>query len=189
MIAASAVLVLVAFATLIIGIFQTGLGLIWVSIASSVLAAVFLLLGVVKNRPPKLEAAGTTVSTSSAWGEAPVEYQAPVAEPEPVQQEAPAAMVLDEPEEIEALPVPAPPRRPATPARPATQRASATRTAAARTTGTARTPAAQVKVVVIPDRDKFHKATCRYAKVTGTMKITKSDARREGYKPCGVCKP
>jgi hypothetical protein len=42
---------------------------------------------------------------------------------------------------------------------------------------------------VIPDRDKYHKATCRYAKGEGAMTLSKNSARRQGYKRCGVCKP
>lgn len=197
MIAASAVLVVIAFVTLIIGIFQTGLGLIWVSIASSVLAAIFLLLGVVKGRPPRVATAGATYS-EGAWGDAPAPTltEAPPAE-EPVM---PAAMVLDiEDQKEEPVEDILPPRRTTAPARPAASRASTTSRAAAskapakaRATASktaAKTPAAQQQVVVIPDRDKFHKTTCRYAKGPGTMKLTKSEARREGYKACGVCKP
>ncbi len=49
MIAASGILVVVAFVTLILGVFRTGLGLIWTSIAASILAAIFLALGVVQG--------------------------------------------------------------------------------------------------------------------------------------------
>lgn len=196
MIAASAVLVVVAFVTLIIGIFQTGLGLIWVSIASSVLAAIFLLLGVVKGRPPRVATADAAYP-DGAWGDAsaPAYTEAPLAD-----TSMPPAIVLDEPEEEPVFDEPEevlPPRRSAAPARPASSRASTSRPAAAKAPAKARataskakaTPAAQQQVVVIPDRDKFHKSTCRYAKGAGTMKLTKSEARREGYKACGVCKP
>jgi hypothetical protein len=44
--------------------------------------------------------------------------------------------------------------------------------------------------VVIPDRDKFHTDTCRFVKdVPGTVTLTKATAKRQGYTPCGVCKP
>jgi len=42
---------------------------------------------------------------------------------------------------------------------------------------------------VVPDRDKFHKETCRYAKNPAAMTMTKAAARRQGYVPCGTCKP
>ncbi|HEX9696039.1 MAG TPA: hypothetical protein VGB64_06985 [Actinomycetota bacterium] len=205
MIAASAVLVVVAFVTLIIGIFQTGLGLIWVSIASSVLAAIFLLLGVVKGRPPRVATAGAEYG-EPAWGDAagaPTFTEAPTAA-----AEAPPAIILgdEEDEEFEEeAPVEEmlPPRRStAAPPSRSTTRSTTSRTTTSRATASrapakkaaakktaARTPAAQQPVVVIPDRDKFHKAACRYAKGPGTMKLTKSEARREGYKACGVCKP
>ena len=203
MIAASAVLVVIAFVSLIVGIFQTGLGLIWVSIASSVLAAIFLLLGVVKGRPPRVATAGAP-SPDGTWGDVPAPE---VTEPARDYEMAPAGttMVLDEIDEAPAPPVEdlLPPRRTTAPSRATASRATASRATASRATAsrapakarataaktTARTPAAQQPVVVIPDRDKFHKNTCRYAKGAGTMKLTKSEARREGYKPCGVCKP
>lgn len=194
MIAASAVLVVVAFVTLIIGIFQTGLGLIWVSIASSVLAAIFLLLGVVKGRPPRVATAGAPYGEAT-WGDA--QSGAPtITEAPPAATEEPPAIILpsiDEEEADEAEPVEEilPPRR--STAAASSSRTPAKKTAAKKTAAkkaaTTRTPAAQQQVVVIPDRDKFHKATCRYAKGSGTMKLTKSEARREGYKACGVCKP
>ncbi|HVE99572.1 MAG TPA: hypothetical protein VNA12_10390 [Mycobacteriales bacterium] len=45
-------------------------------------------------------------------------------------------------------------------------------------------------VVVIPDRDKFHTESCRFVRdVPGTLTVVKATARRQGYAPCGVCKP
>lgn len=209
MIAASAVLVVVAFITLIVGIFQTGLGLIWMSIASSVLAAVFLLLGVVRGRPPRVAAAD--LSAGGSWGET-ADGAVPSLDLGPSESDwtPEPAIVLDEPvyadDEIEeSAPEPARPARRAAAPRVAAPRVAA-RSAASRTGASAksaaargarsgvaapkaRVPAAQMPVVVIPDRDKFHKDTCRYAKGAGTMTLTKSEARREGYKACGVCKP
>ncbi len=46
------------------------------------------------------------------------------------------------------------------------------------------------QVVVIPDRGKFHVETCRFVKdVPGTVTLAKTTAKRQGYTPCGVCKP
>jgi hypothetical protein len=60
--------------------------------------------------------------------------------------------------------------------------AKATKAAPAKATGTT--------VVVIPDRDKFHTEACRFVKgVAGTVSVAKATARRQGYEPCGVCKP
>lgn len=158
MISASALLVVIAFVTLIVGIFQSGLGLIWVSIAASVLAAVFLGLGVVGGRRPL-----------AAGGEGPVTG---VLEP------AERALTLDERIAMPAEAAPEAVEAPATPARPAASRARAARPAAG-----------EVTVVVVPGRDKYHKETCRYAKGAGAMTLTKNQARRDGYKRCGVCKP
>ncbi|MHB8511230.1 MAG: hypothetical protein ACYDCC_03520 [Actinomycetota bacterium] len=187
MIAASAILVVVAFVTLIIGIFQTGLGLIWMSIASSILAAFFLLVGVIRGRPQTT--ATTAAPMPGTWAD---EAEAPVVTTEPEWQDTSTiALEAPQPEPVEE-PVRAPARTAAS-SRASTSRAStarsATATRPAATSRPARTPATQQSVVVIPDRDKFHKATCRYAKGAGKMTMTKSEARREGYKPCGICKP
>ncbi len=94
----------------------------------------------------------------------------------------------------------APPARKA-PAKRATAAAAATKAPAKRTaTATAEKPAKAAakattaatgnQVVVIPDRGKFHMATCRFVKdVPGTVTVTKATAKRQGYTPCGVCKP
>ena len=46
------------------------------------------------------------------------------------------------------------------------------------------------KVVVIPDRGKFHKADCRFVRdASDTKEMTRAAAARGGYAACGVCKP
>lgn len=46
------------------------------------------------------------------------------------------------------------------------------------------------RVVVIPDRGRFHTADCRFVRgVAGTEELTRTQASRGGYQPCGVCKP
>ena len=74
MIAASGILVVIAFLTLIIGVFRTGLGLIWASIAASVLAAIFLALGVVQGNKRRIApaASGPSEGSVSAWSEGTV---------------------------------------------------------------------------------------------------------------------
>ena len=43
-------------------------------------------------------------------------------------------------------------------------------------------------VIVIPDRGKFHKADCRYVRgVRGALELTRAQAVKQGYEPCGVC--
>lgn len=65
---------------------------------------------------------------------------------------------------------------PAKPAKPAKKATAAKSTAS--------------QVVVIPDRGKFHVETCRFVRdVPGTVTLSKATAKRQGYVPCGVCKP
>lgn len=175
MIAASGILVVVAFVTLVLGVFKTGLGLIWTSIAASVLAAIFLALGVVQSgKRGVATVTGPFPEPSEGWPEAPVGTAVLEPEPEPGPAPEPAVMepVSLEPE-ARRKPEPAP--RAGRPARAAGRG----KTAAAASAG----------VVVIPDRDKFHKESCRYAKSAAAMTMTKAAARGQGYKPCGVCKP
>ena len=181
MIAASGILVVIAFVTLIAGVFRTGLGLIWTSIAASVLAAIFLALGVVQgNKRRVATAVGPSTATVPPWSDqtaAPAVYGSEEAEETAVVERTSLAAVPEAEEDLSAYEreeAPAPAPAPAAPARAKTRR-----------------PAAETgaTVVVIPDRDKFHKETCRYAKNPAAMTMAKSAARRQGYKPCGVCKP
>lgn len=49
---------------------------------------------------------------------------------------------------------------------------------------------ARRKVVVIPDRGRFHTADCRFVRdALGTEELSRTAATRQGYKACGVCKP
>ncbi len=185
MIAASGILVIVAFVTLIVGVFETGLGLIWASIASSVLAAIFLALGVMQGNRRRVQPAGIPDDTTVApWTESPAATTA-------VMERAPAPAIDDTFEEPMRPPltaVPAPGEESFAPAMdeapvvesPAPKQAAkpATRKAAAAPT-----------VVVIPDRDKYHKESCRYAKNAAAMTMSKAAARRQGYQACGTCKP
>lgn len=179
MIAASGILVVIAFVTLIAGVFRTGLELIWVSIAASVLAAIFLALGVVQgNKRRVATAVGPSVSVPP-WSDqpptpAPSAYAEPAEETAVMERPSLAAVPADEEEDLAVYqpePEPAPaPTRSAAPKRAASGASAAS-------------------VVVIPDRDKYHKDTCRYAKNPAAMTMTKASARRQGYKACGVCKP
>jgi hypothetical protein len=45
-------------------------------------------------------------------------------------------------------------------------------------------------VVVVPDRDRFHRPQCRFVRdVAGATTLPKASAARQGYAACGVCKP
>jgi hypothetical protein len=64
---------------------------------------------------------------------------------------------------------------------PAATAAAGTSAAASRRSGT---------VVVIPDRGKFHRAECRYVRgVAGAETRSKTQAGKQGFTACGVCKP
>ena len=179
MIAASGILVVIAFVTLIAGVFRTGLELIWVSIAASVLAAIFLALGVVQGNKRRVATAVGPAVTAPPWSDqpaapAPSVYGAEAAEDTSV-MERPSLAAVPEAEELAAYqPEPEPEPAPTRAAAPKKRAASA---------------ASAATVVVIPDRDKFHKETCRYAKNPAAMTMTKASARRQGYKACATCKP
>ena len=197
MIAASGILVIVAFVTLIVGVFRTGLGLIWTSIAASVLAAIFLALGVVQGNKRRVATAGGPAAPMPAWSDQPAtgtatavleRERAPMreeVEDEEEKEEPPTLVAVPEPE-AEPEPstfAPTPAKKPA--AARATTRSTAKKTAAKKPAAAASTGT----VVVIPDRDKFHRDTCRYAKNPAAMSLTKAAAKRQGYKPCATCKP
>ena len=45
------------------------------------------------------------------------------------------------------------------------------------------------EVVAVPERRKFHRPECRYARVKTAIKMTRSAARRRNFDACGICKP
>ena len=197
MIAASGILVVVAFVTLILGVFRTGLGLIWTSIAASVLAAIFLALGVVQGNKRRVATAGGPSAPVPSWSDQPaapaatavLEREQVPARDEIDEDELPALVAVLEPEPepepetaISSFEPPAPVVKPAPTraGRPVAKKPVAKKPAAAAASGS---------VVVIPDRDKFHKDSCRYAKNPAAMSMTKVAAKRQGYKPCATCKP
>ena len=54
----------------------------------------------------------------------------------------------------------------------------------------AKATAKRGRVVVIPDRGRFHQADCRFVRdALGTEELTRTQAAKQGYAPCGVCKP
>ena len=80
---------------------------------------------------------------------------------------------------------------------PAKAAAAPRRTAATRTTAApvAAAPARSASprggsVVVIPDRGRYHREQCRFVRdVAAAEVLSRSAATRQGYAPCGVCKP
>jgi hypothetical protein len=103
----------------------------------------------------------------------------------PVARRRPAAVkaTANEPAPQPAKP---PARQPAkaAPVAPAVAKAAA----AKRTTAASATRAETV--VAVPERGKFHRPDCRYARgVASAQEMTKAQASRQGYQPCGSCKP
>jgi hypothetical protein len=73
------------------------------------------------------------------------------------------------------------------PAKAATKAAAPAKAAATKAPAKS---AAKPGVVVIPDRDKFHTASCRYVRgADGATELTRAAATRQGYTACGVCNP
>ncbi len=76
-------------------------------------------------------------------------------------------------------------------------RADALRLGAPSTAGTttrvsarAAAPVTSASVVVVPDRERFHRPECRFVRgVAGATALPKASAARQGYVACGVCKP
>jgi hypothetical protein len=51
-------------------------------------------------------------------------------------------------------------------------------------------PATGGSVVVVPNRDRFHRPACRFVRdVAGATTLPRAAATRQDYVPCGVCKP
>jgi hypothetical protein len=118
-------------------------------------------------------------------------------EPEPATEEPAEPEAAEEPvaEEAPAPAKKAPAKRTRTAAasgaaRGATATVEAPAKPAKKTAAKAASSAGTSQVVVIPDRGKFHAETCRFVKdVPGTVTLSKASAKRQGYAPCGVCKP
>ncbi|MCA1823819.1 MAG: hypothetical protein LC640_06065 [Frankia sp.] len=102
---------------------------------------------------------------------------------------APVATRADARAATRARPRTAAPARAAKSAGPS-RGATASPRAAAKKTAAASAATATGQVLVIPDRDKFHRGSCRFVNgVAGTVALSKATARRQGYVACGVCKP
>lgn len=201
MYAASFGLVILALITLIIGVFQSGLTMIWVSIGSSVLAALFLAVGVLQKKPVQPATAGAPYGPPPGSPE-PVSVSAAADERETAVIEAPArrrtAPATRSEEDTTAPPAREPakasPRKTAPKKAPAKRAAKASPSKAAAKGAPAKKAAASRstggQVVAIPERGTYHQAGCRFVKGRrDTEKLTKSAASRKGYTACGVCRP
>jgi hypothetical protein len=131
-------------------------------------------------------------------------YDDEVVEEEEIEVE-PAGAGVPVADEIEPTPEPVAPRRggsrradaaSAAPTRSTGRATKAARsepaddTAVAAGAAPAKAPARAGKVVVIPERGRFHTSSCRFVRdALGTEELTRTQAAKQGYKACGVCKP
>lgn len=205
MYAASFGLVIVALVTLIIGVFQSGLTFIWVSIGSSVAAALFLAVGVLQKKPVQPATAGAPYGPPAGSSEAvrtsaDVEETAVIESPAPARRRGATAPASRSDEETAP---PRPSRAPAkrAPAKKAPAKRAASAGAATAAKGAAKkstakkspakkSPASGGQVVAIPERGTYHQGSCRFVKGRrDTEKMTKATASKRGFTACGVCRP
>ena len=86
----------------------------------------------------------------------------------------------------------APRRAPAKAKTPAKKTGPKKKPAAKRAAASGRTTTrtATRKVIVVPGRDRYHTADCRFVKgKDDTEEIAAATAKRRGYEPCSVCNP
>jgi hypothetical protein len=186
---ASWIFLAAAIGALAYGLSQPGLTFIYVSIGASVVAMLFLLVGVLRKKPVQPATAGAPYGPTpeeAAREAAPAEATAvtarpsarPAAAPEAPPRRKPAAAATEAAEAEEAA---APAATTTTTRKTTAKKAPAKKTAA-------RAPSGQV--VVIPERGTYHQSTCRFVKGRrDTERLTRTTAKRRGYSSCGVCKP
>ena len=49
--------------------------------------------------------------------------------------------------------------------------------------------AGEGEVVAVPERKRYHRPDCRYARVKGAEALSVKAARQRGYDACTICKP
>lgn len=164
------VFLLAAIATLGIGFFQDGLALIFVSIGASVLAALFLAIGVLRSRPVRPATAG------APYGPEPGTPEATVATPAVTE-----AATVSAREEL--LPTPTAPmaemaaaRKPAA-KKPAAKKAAATKTVAKKTA--AKKPAAKKAATRKPAAKKAATRKTAGKKTAAKKTTTKKTAAKK----------
>jgi hypothetical protein len=196
--AASFGLVIVALITLIIGVFQSGLTFIWISIASSVAAALFLAVGVLQKKPVQPATAGAPYGPPAGSTEAVEERETAVLAAAPATRVSAARPSGDEEEAASPAPRTRVAARKKAPAKKAPAKRAPAKKAAAKATAskgaakksTAKAAASGGTVVAIPERGTYHQASCRFVKGRkDTERMTKASAGRKGFTACGVCRP
>lgn len=174
-------LVGLALVTLIIGFFQKDSNTwLFISIGLSIAAIVLVFVGAARRAreapavdefEPAFEEAGTEMEE-----ELPADLLTPFDEEEEEEFEE-----EEEEEEVEIVP----------PRRAATRKPTATRAPArGAARGATKTAAPSSKVIVVPGRDRYHTASCRFIQgKDGTEQISAATAKRRGYQACSACKP
>jgi hypothetical protein len=146
--------------------------LIWTSMAASVGTAILLAIAYARSRG---EVRRATRAVERSEEEPVASRHAEKEEPVPVMAAdvvAPTSAAL---QETRAIPAKDSVTKPASKnSRPATKKAAPAKSK-------------QTKVVAVPERKKFHKPTCRYAKQG--EHVSRADAVKRGFSPCGTCKP
>ncbi|HEY7875075.1 MAG TPA: hypothetical protein VIG64_08140 [Actinomycetota bacterium] len=178
LIGASVLLIAGSAVALVFGWTGADQSLIWTSIAATAGAAVTLALAYFRSRSeaaPSRARAGGATTTSAATAE-PGARSAPAEEATTPAAEAEQAETTSEEDRAEDVA--------AEDAEPApTQEVPAVAPARSKPT------VSRLEVVAVPSTKKFHRPDCRYASSSGAEKMTKGSARKQGYAPCGVCKP
>lgn len=189
-------LILAALVALALGIFvvNDSNALLYVAIATSVVALGVVIFGAARRAKevggvlepePELVASSLTGDDLKPSRAAATTALLDVDEDEDEEDE-------DDDEDTVAI---RPARRPAArkpAARKPAARKPAPRKPASRPTAAkaASKPATSGNVVIVPGRDKFHKAGCRFVKDNDDAEtITMAVAKRRGLNACGVCKP
>jgi hypothetical protein len=176
LIGASVLLIAGSAVALVFGWTGADQSLIWTSIAATAAAAVTLALAYFRSRNEPAPSQGPSTATMEPPS------QTSSAAPEAAPEEAPASTATeDESSDADAEAAPessAPADEP-----PPTQEVPAA--APPRSKPTVR----KMEVVAIASSKKFHRPECRYASSSGAEKMSKGEARKHGFAPCGVCKP
>ncbi len=177
----SLVFLLVSLVTLLLGLRQGGLTLIFASIGASIMAALFLAASVlrktsgspVERRPPEARIREWTGS------EAP--WQRPPEEPEAGGRPSTAGGPLARESVVGVVDHPLAGRQ---------QRLAGEMPAAGSGVGASPAGVLGPDVVVLSDRRTYHLLSCGQVRGrTGREQMKRAVAKRLGYTPCGVCTP
>ena len=186
LITASIVLIVASAGTLAFGWFDQNEQLIWVSIALSVGAAVCLALAYHRSKREAAEPAGAAgAAPSPDDADAPESGADSPGDDDNEPRTNAATATASSTEEFSPLDA-------AGEAGPAAAAGAPTANAAPTKGRDVSKPAPKPQtdeVVAVPERKKYHRPDCRYAKAAETERMTKAQARRRSYSACGICKP